>query len=265
MPFGSELSKGSTSLKGKLGYKVLGVTHMGARVRKFYMSKMIKNINSHDVILDAGSGSGCYSFYFSRKFPHSHIVGIDIDGNQISKCQKIKARLNRSNLEFIQGDLRKYAPLEKFDLIYSLDVIEHIDDDRRVLINLNRALKPNGVLILHLPRKRELHKLHFKRFKNRANQGHVRDGYLKEEVITKLKESHFVIKEFKNTCGKFASLSTELQLLVNETKHLHSLLRIISFPFLITLAYLDTLLILNNEKDHQGFLVIAVRTKNGEK
>lgn len=264
MPLGSELAKGNTNLKGKLFYRFLGINHMGGRVRKLYVSKMMKNIKNHGVILDAGSGSGCFSFYFSRILTHSHVVAIEIKDDQISNCQKIQTRLNRSNLEFIQGDLRKYAPLEKFDLIYSIDVLEHIDEDEKVLKNFYRALKPNGILILHLPRKQQLHKLHFKRFRNRVNEGHVRDGYTKEEVITKLRESDFVIKEFKNTCGKFASLSRELQLLVDETKYLRSLLRLFSFPFLITLAYLDTLLTLNDKTDHQGFLIRAVKTKMKE-
>ncbi|MFH1776632.1 MAG: class I SAM-dependent methyltransferase [Candidatus Omnitrophota bacterium] len=259
MAFGRELAEGNTNLKGKIFYRLFGVNHMGARIRKFYLTKAVEKVENRNAIFDAGCGSGCYSFYFSHKFPTSHIVCVDMDGEKIANCQKIQNKLKRNNLEFIQGDLKKFTPQGQFNLIYSVDVLEHIDDDEKVLQNFNRALRPEGILLLHLPRKQQLHKLHFKRFKNRINDGHVRTGYLKEEVITKLSRAGFVIKEFKNTCGKFAALSTELQLLINETGWMRSVLRVLSFPFLITLAYLDTLLTLNDNKDHQGFLIKAVK------
>lgn len=42
-------------------------------------------------------------------------------------------------------------PASSFDLITSLDVIEHVDDDRAALTELFRVLKPGGVLMLTVP------------------------------------------------------------------------------------------------------------------
>lgn len=69
-----------------------------------------------------------YSFYLARIFPNAKIIAIDIDKEQIEKNRKNNTF---SNIEFIEGDLRKLNFKEKFDLIICIDVLEHIKEDAR--------------------------------------------------------------------------------------------------------------------------------------
>jgi len=59
-------------------------------------------------------------------------------------------------------------PDRTFDLVCALDVIEHVDDDRRVFGEISRVLKPGGVLICSVP----LHARCWTRFDDWV--GHVR-------------------------------------------------------------------------------------------
>ena len=48
------------------------------------------------------------------------------------------------------GDLHDLRP-ESFDGIYSLNVLEHIDDDAGTVVSLSRLLKPGGSLFVYVP------------------------------------------------------------------------------------------------------------------
>jgi SAM-dependent methyltransferase len=42
-------------------------------------------------------------------------------------------------------------PSEQFDLVCAFDIVEHVDDDRRVLAELARVLRPQGRLVVSVP------------------------------------------------------------------------------------------------------------------
>jgi SAM-dependent methyltransferase len=95
-------------------------------------------------ILDAGCGAG---LMLSSLEKYGQTYGMDISPEAIAFC-----RVNfKGQLE--QGYLPDNVPYKnvQFDLITSLDVIEHIDDDVNSLKTLNSLLSPRGKLILTVP------------------------------------------------------------------------------------------------------------------
>jgi SAM-dependent methyltransferase len=116
-----------------------------------------------------------------------------------------------SNLQgIIQGrGFECYASLEsiegQFDLIYSSNVLEHIEDDRKALGQLYQKLKPGGILALYLPAFQCL----YSDFD--AAIGHYR-RYQKRDLINKLKDANFTIEkcEYADSIGFFAWLTTKL-------------------------------------------------------
>ena len=115
-----------------------------------------------------------------------------------------------SNLQQIIQDrgFECYPSLEgiegQFDLIYSSNVLEHIEDDQKALSQLYQRLKPGGVLALYLPAFQCL----YSDFD--AAIGHYR-RYEKAELIHKLQNAHFSIEkcEYADSIGFFAWLSTK--------------------------------------------------------
>jgi SAM-dependent methyltransferase len=92
-------------------------------------------------ILEAGCGS---LSHFNFPGSDHRIVGIDISPEQLDKNKNIN--------EKILGDIERY-PLEqdRFDLIVSWEVFEHLDDPALALENLAQALRPGGLLIIAAP------------------------------------------------------------------------------------------------------------------
>lgn len=99
-------------------------------------------------ILDAGSGLGSYIYKQSQKFPGEY-YGIDIDEGNISISQQ-----NYPNIKFKQMSVEELAfPDNFFDLIYSRDVLEHVDFPHQTIKEMVRVLKPSGRLLIQIPAK----------------------------------------------------------------------------------------------------------------
>jgi SAM-dependent methyltransferase len=93
-------------------------------------------------ILDVGCGTGTMLLHLAR---YGSVQGVDADEEAVRFCRQ-------RGIEYVQ---RAEVPLpfepEAFDLVTLLDVLEHVDDDRGMLRELNRVLRPGGMLLLTVP------------------------------------------------------------------------------------------------------------------
>lgn len=124
-------------------------------------------------ILDIGCGRGTLGHYLTGR---KYIYGIDISENAISEAKKILKRADCINLD--QQDLPHDSAF--FDIIISLDVIEHLFDPIHFLKETFRVLKPGGELILSTPNilHEELIKslVHTRRFPKTSGDSYPYDG-----------------------------------------------------------------------------------------
>jgi SAM-dependent methyltransferase len=108
-------------------------------------------INSHDVVLDAGCGEGFYPMIFSKLY-NCRVCAIDSDEKILEKA-KIWIKEN-GNIDFKLGDLCKLEyPNNYFDKIVCSEVLEHIPDDTVAARELYRVLKSGGTLAVTVPNK----------------------------------------------------------------------------------------------------------------
>lgn len=100
-------------------------------------------------VLDAGSGSGYGSAYLAEHGAAS-VLGIDISEKAVVFS---KAHFQRDNLRYEVNDLGQLADANEdtFDVIFSSNVLEHIQDVDAFLGIAARLLKPDGVLIGAVP------------------------------------------------------------------------------------------------------------------
>lgn len=101
-------------------------------------------------ILDIGCGRGEVVNYCARKGTRK-VVGTDFSEDAV----RIASELNKSNpnAEIIEMEAKDIIFENKFDIIFMLDVIEHITDEEMqgIYPRVYRALKKNGMLILNTP------------------------------------------------------------------------------------------------------------------
>jgi SAM-dependent methyltransferase len=91
-------------------------------------------------LLDFGAGTGRFA---ARLAAH----GVEVLCVEPDKA--LRAALGRKALRST-ADLAE-VPSASIDAVYSLNVLEHIDDDAGALAELHRVLKPGGRLLLYVP------------------------------------------------------------------------------------------------------------------
>ena len=96
-------------------------------------------------------------------------------------------------------------PLATLDLVFSSNVLEHIENDVATIQQVFSVLRPGGVFALYVPAFPVLYTAHDKRV------GHVR-RYTRKELTSKLAAEGFVVFEssYRDCLGFFATLAYKL-------------------------------------------------------
>lgn len=98
-------------------------------------------------ILDLGCGNGSLTNFFAQE-------GYSLVGLEESQSGVEIAAKNFPNCQFIQGsiyDLPYHKLEQKFDVVISVDVIEHLFYPKELLDSAKKCLKPGGKLIIATP------------------------------------------------------------------------------------------------------------------
>jgi SAM-dependent methyltransferase len=224
---------------------VFGATHLGERSRHQQLMKAVQLLPPLEKasVLNAGSANGAHSFYLAKRFPQWDILGIETDKKKVENALKIKKTYGFSNVDFFVGDLRKIQHQNQFDVIFSISVLNYIDDDTHVLRHFYHALRPEGYLILNVPSPPKKPILSFlqkqiQRQNDREALGSPLldgKGYANEEVQKITDQAGFKALQVCNPCGLPGQLAWELSCGL-ET---HSLLKVLFRPFLLGLILLD--------------------------
>ncbi|MBN1355738.1 class I SAM-dependent methyltransferase [bacterium] len=103
---------------------------------------------------------------------------------------------------------------DTFNVIVSLDILEHVHDDRRFVQEMARVLKPEGRLILSTPATGPVYLLN--RLKNRLGltpdiYGHVVEGYTLEQLESMLTTAGFAVEKTR-TYSRFFTEAVELMI-----------------------------------------------------
>jgi len=256
--FGSEIHLLRQNVIEKLFLRVFGSWHTGARIRAFHILPMASRyLDGGCRILDAGCGLGRHTFFIAGRCPKSTILAVDMDGKNISICDRIKGEKGFANVRFEVCDLRQLDLNGHFDLIICSDVLEYIEEDETVLANLRSGLAENGRLILHTPR---LNSKRCLRFLERyftcdpvEKAAHAREGYPEAELKDKLETCGFRVTSFRYTFGYLGSLAWELSRALEKIKPLF----VFCFPLILLLGYMDSLGI---NREGSGILIEAQRS-----
>ena len=221
-----------------------------------------KGKEENSEILDAGSGFGQY-VYFLSKNKKWNITGIDVKQEQIEDCSTFFKNIGRTNVSFQYGNLTKFKSENNYDLILSVDVMEHILEDVKVFENFYDSLKPGGMVLISTPSDQGGSDVHDHDHDSFIDE-HVRDGYNIDEIQEKLKTAGFAKTEARYNYGIPGKISWKLSmkypiLMLNTSKLFFIILPfyyLITFPFSLLLNYLDVAL---KHKTGTGLIVKACK------
>lgn len=218
-------------------------------------------------ILDAGSGFGQYCYRLSRLFPEAIILGVDVKQEQIDDCNHFFQQIGKSEkVTFEVADLTQYKVPGHYNLILSVDVMEHILEDEKVFHNFSDSLQKGGMLLISTPSDQGGSDTdhHEEEGVHGFIEEHVRDGYNKEDIAAKLYKAGFSEVEVTYTYGKYGSVAWELSmkypiLMLGVSKLFYPILPIyylIVFPFCALLNFID---VNRTNKSGTGLLVKAFK------
>lgn len=112
--------------------------------RRLIIYNMIKNFSHKEMkMLEIGCGIGDVTKYLYRK-------DIDIETSDIY-LNVLKMLKGKLGIKCYQLDAENIPFKEEYDIIGIFDVLEHIDNDNKVLKDINYALRKSGRVIITVP------------------------------------------------------------------------------------------------------------------
>jgi SAM-dependent methyltransferase len=151
-------------------------------------------------VLDLGCGIGDLAFILAER--GAQVVGIDIDAEKMERANNIARKWGFApdTLHFIAGDATRVGEMNlgQFDAIFCIALLEHVHDDVGLLRQIQRMLAPDGIFVLEVPSatRKTIPEVE-------AEDGHVRPGYVFEEMPALLEKTgfHLVATRTMDTLG----------------------------------------------------------------
>jgi SAM-dependent methyltransferase len=97
-------------------------------------------------LLEIGCGTGFVLEGLRAAHPQLRLVGGDLHLDGLAHADR-----RVPEVSLLQLDARRIPFHAEFDVVGAFDVLEHIDDDRRVLAEMRTAVKPGGGIVLTVP------------------------------------------------------------------------------------------------------------------
>ncbi len=96
-------------------------------------------------LLDVATGTGDLAYLAARRFPHLHIVGVDLTRRMLAVA---RSKNPRSSIAWVQDDgLRLAFPDARFDAVISAFMMRNVPDVRLALQEQVRVVKPGGRVV----------------------------------------------------------------------------------------------------------------------
>lgn len=101
-------------------------------------------------ILDMGCGEGVWMNQFCAFTSPENVFGFDVDVQSLEIFWKSESEIPHKNVIQAESENLPY-PDNSFDIVFSNEVFEHVEDDRKSVEEVVRVLKPGGQLIFFTP------------------------------------------------------------------------------------------------------------------
>ncbi len=118
-----------------------------SRKLRLLQTVLRSKISEKSDILEIGCGAGYAAEYLSGKY--MNYTGIDFSSELISFAGSVH---KSQNTRFEVADLFEFTPKKKFDLVFMIGVLHHMQNIQEALNKCISFLKPGGMIVINEPR-----------------------------------------------------------------------------------------------------------------
>lgn len=95
-------------------------------------------------LADMGCGTGLMLHELEK---YGDVTGYDYSDTALEYCRK------KTNAKLVKFDLGNaaFSPATQYDMVFALDIIEHIEDDKTAMDNIYKSVKHGGHAIITVP------------------------------------------------------------------------------------------------------------------
>jgi ubiquinone/menaquinone biosynthesis C-methylase UbiE len=177
-------------------------------------------------VLDAGCGDGLLAEAIARRHRSWHIVGVDTRSELLERARARLGRAQVDNVEFAQADLTESLGDGVYDAVVAIECLVEIPDDDAALRVMAQALRPGGLLIVHVPREGWRPVLPGSEATWRDE---VRHGYRREAFAAQLTGAGLSVTRMDETCRALVRLAQDVR---DRIKDAPPSVRALAFPFM---------------------------------
>lgn len=125
-----------------------------------HLQKIIGALNPNSDILEVGCGSGILTAMLAETYSEHNFVGIEPFGDGFSKFKSINNVVQQTGVNLLHQRYESHKA--KYDIIYCVNVFEHVNDWRHFLSWAYHNLKANGIFFVLCPNYGLPYESHFK-------------------------------------------------------------------------------------------------------
>ncbi len=102
-------------------------------------------------VLDLGCGWGSLTLYIAQHYPACSITALSNSWTQRHFIEAEAKRMDSSRVKVITADVQTVDSISggPFDIIFSIEMVEHMKNYHALLEKIGRWLRPDGKLFVH--------------------------------------------------------------------------------------------------------------------
>jgi 2-polyprenyl-3-methyl-5-hydroxy-6-metoxy-1,4-benzoquinol methylase len=116
--------------------------------------RLLRDVPAGSKVLDFGGGSGAFLPALAQRFADVSVVDRDLND-----ARHVAAHYQMKNVRLFEQDITNWDSAEIYDLVVTMDVLEHFADKSVPRHFLDSRLKPGGLLLVSLPTENWLYRL----------------------------------------------------------------------------------------------------------
>lgn len=116
--------------------------------------RLLDGVPAGSRVLDLGGGSGAFLPSLANRFAEVSVVDLDLND-----ARRVANHYRLANVRLFEQDISKWDDAGMYDLVVTMDVLEHFADKSVPRRFLDSHLKPNGLLLVSLPTENWIYQL----------------------------------------------------------------------------------------------------------